>query len=75
MAGELTGRTIAVLATDGVEQVELTEPVSALKGAGAEVKVISDKKPEIQASSTTTKPPRFLSTHLWMKPNPRISTA
>src|SRR5579862_1661579 len=49
MAGELTGRTIAVLATDGVEQVELTEPVSALKGAGAEVKVISDKKPEIQA--------------------------
>jgi protease I len=48
MAAELNGRTIAVLATDGVEQVELTEPVKALKAAGAEVKVVSDKK-EIQA--------------------------
>lgn len=49
MAGELKGRTIAVLATDGVEQVELTEPVKALKEAGAEVKVISNKDGEIQA--------------------------
>jgi protease I len=48
MAGELNGWTIAVLATDGVEQVELTEPVKALKTAGAEVKVVSDKE-EIQA--------------------------
>jgi protease I len=48
MAGELKGRTIAVLATDGVEQVELTEPAKALKDAGAQVEVISDKK-EIQA--------------------------
>jgi protease I len=48
MAGELVGRTIAVLATDGVEQIELTEPVKALKAAGAEVKVVSDKD-EIQA--------------------------
>jgi protease I len=49
MARELKGRTIAVLATDGVEQVELTEPVKALKDAGAEVKVVSDNKREIQA--------------------------
>ncbi len=49
MAGELTGRTIAVLATDGVEQVELTEPVQALKAAGAEVVVVSDKEDQIQA--------------------------
>lgn len=49
MPGKLEGRTIAVLATDGVEQVELTEPVKALKDAGAEVKVVSDKKREIQA--------------------------
>ncbi len=49
MAGELAGCTIAVLATDGVEQVELTEPVKALKAAGAEVKVVSDKDREIQA--------------------------
>jgi len=49
MAGELEGRSIAVLATDGVEQVELTEPVKALKKAGARVAVVSDKKGQIQA--------------------------
>src|SRR5579883_685610 len=49
MAGELKGCTIAVLATDGVEQVELIEPVKALQEAGAEVAVVSDKTPEIQA--------------------------
>jgi protease I len=49
MAGELKGRTIAVLATDGVEQVELTEPMKAMKAAGAQVKVISNKDHEIQA--------------------------
>jgi protease I len=48
MAKELQGCTIAVLATDGVEQVELTEPVKALKEAGADVRVISNKDGEIQ---------------------------
>lgn len=49
MAGELDGRTIAVLATDGVEQAELIEPVKALKEAGARVSVVSDKAQQIQA--------------------------
>jgi protease I len=49
MAQELSGCTVAILATDGVEQVELTEPMKALKAAGAEVMVISDKDREIQA--------------------------
>jgi protease I len=48
MAGELKGKKVAVLATDGVEQVELTEPVKALKEAGANVDVVSDKKDKIQ---------------------------
>jgi protease I len=48
MPGKLSGYTIAVLATDGVEQVELTEPVKALKKEGAEVHVISDKEETIQ---------------------------
>jgi protease I len=48
MAGELEGKMVAVLATDGVEQVELTEPVKALKEAGAQVEVVSPKKGEIQ---------------------------
>lgn len=49
MPKDLAGRTIAVLATDGVEQVELTEPVKALRAAGAEVMVVSDKEGELQA--------------------------
>ena len=44
----LSGKTVAVLATDGVEQVELFEPVKALKDAGAAVEVVSPKDGEIQ---------------------------
>lgn len=43
MAGELSGRTIAILATDGFEQIELTSPREALEAAGAAVHVISPK--------------------------------
>jgi protease I len=48
MADRLDGRKIAVLATDGFEQVELTEPVKALKAAGATVTVVSPKSGSIQ---------------------------
>ena len=48
MSNELDGRTVAVLATDGVEQVELTEPVKALKAAGATVHVVSPKQGSLQ---------------------------
>jgi protease I len=48
MAAELNGCAVAVLATDGVEQVELTEPVKALKRAGAQVQVVSPKSGSIQ---------------------------
>jgi protease I len=44
----LTGKTIAVLATDGFEQVELTKPVEALRQAGAQVKVVSPRGGQIQ---------------------------
>jgi protease I len=46
--GPLAGRCVAVLATDGVEQVELTEPVAALRAAGADVHVVSPKGGSIQ---------------------------
>ncbi len=39
----LYGKTIAFLATDGFEQIELTEPWSALKNAGGTVKLVSPK--------------------------------
>ncbi len=41
-------KNIAVLATDGFEQAELTEPVKALRDAGATVSIISLKAGEIQ---------------------------
>jgi protease I len=48
MANRLDGRKVAVLATDGFEQVELTEPVEALRAEGAQVEVIAPKAGEIQ---------------------------
>lgn len=48
MAQKLAGKTIAVVATDGFEQVELVEPVKALKNAGAEVHIVAPKSGEIQ---------------------------
>ena len=44
----LYGKSIAFLATDGFEQVELTDPWNAIKGAGAEVVLISPKSGKIR---------------------------
>jgi protease I len=41
MAGELNGMTVAVLATDGVEQVEMDRPWQALEEAGAQPELVS----------------------------------
>jgi protease I len=48
MADELKGKKVAVIATDMVEQVELTEPWKALEEAGAEVELVSLEHGEIQ---------------------------
>lgn len=44
----LSGKTIAVLATDGFEQVELDKPVDAMRAAGATVHIVAPKGGEIQ---------------------------
>ncbi|WP_329453833.1 type 1 glutamine amidotransferase domain-containing protein [Streptomyces sp. NBC_01497] len=49
MADELRGRKVAILATDGVERVELEQPRGALYGAGATTEVLSIHPGEIQA--------------------------
>jgi len=49
MAGELDGMTVAVVATDGVEQVELERPWQALEEAGAEPVLVSLDKGTITA--------------------------
>ena len=59
MSGTLSGRKVAVLATDGVEQVELVEPIRALKEAGAEVHLISIDAGEIQGLNHLDKGDRF----------------
>jgi protease I len=48
MSNELKGFRVAVLVTDGVEEVELTEPVKALRENGADVEIISPHSGEIQ---------------------------
>jgi protease I len=49
MTGKLEGKRIAILATDGVEQVELTEPRDAVTREGARTEVVSLSEGEIQA--------------------------
>lgn len=44
----LKGKKIAIVATDGVEAIELTEPKKALENAGATVHVISLKTGQIR---------------------------
>jgi protease I len=48
MATSLNGLKVAILAVDGFEQAELVEPQRALKEAGAQVVVISQKPGQIQ---------------------------
>jgi len=48
MANELQGKKIAFIATDMVEQVELTEPWKAVEDAGGKPELISIKPGEIQ---------------------------
>lgn len=47
--GVLTGKHIAILATDGVEEVELTQPRDAVKQAGATTEIVSISTGAIQA--------------------------
>lgn len=48
MAGELSGKRVAILATDGFEQSELIEPREALRQAGAAAEIVAPKMDRIQ---------------------------
>ncbi len=56
MPESLTGKTIAIIATSGVEQVELTEPRAAVEQAGATVELLSLETGEIQAMNSDIEP-------------------
>jgi protease I len=64
MAEELNGVKIAVLvANEGVEQVEMTEPAEALRNAGATVELIAPEKGQIQAFNHLDKADAFEADH------------
>jgi protease I len=46
---KLTGKRVAFLATDGVEEVEYARPRAAVEEAGARVELVSTKQGSIQA--------------------------
>jgi protease I len=48
MQGDLNGRRVAILVTDGFEQIEMTSPREALEKAGAKCVLISNKDGEVQ---------------------------
>src|SRR3954453_172989 len=49
MADDLNGKKIAILAADGVEQVELEKPREAVENAGGETELVSIRGGEIRA--------------------------
>src|SRR3954467_14428388 len=56
---ELNDKRVAFLATDGVEQVELTEPWKAVKEAGGAPQLISIKSGKIQGMNHDEKADTF----------------
>jgi len=55
----LSGLQVAILVTDGFEQVELTEPKKALEEAGAQTRIIAPKGGEVQGFNHTDKADAF----------------
>ncbi|MES2180109.1 MAG: type 1 glutamine amidotransferase domain-containing protein [Gemmatimonadota bacterium] len=59
MESGLKGRRVAILATDGVEQIEFEDPRRALDAAGAVTHLISQKEGSIQAMNHDEKGARI----------------
>jgi protease I len=60
MSEELQGKRVAFLmANEGVEQVELTEPLRAVREAGAEAELLAPEAGEIQGFNHLDKGDRF----------------
>ena len=53
MSDELSGKKVAILAANGFEQVELTEPKRALEEAGARVSIVSPESGKVKGWKTT----------------------
>jgi protease I len=59
MSQSLAGKRVAILVTDGFEQVELTGPKDALENAGATAEIVSAKNGEVTGWNHTTPASKF----------------
>lgn len=59
MANELNGLRVAILVTDGFEQVELTDPKKALDEAGAKTEIVSPMHGQVQGWNHFEKGKKF----------------
>ena len=59
MTASIQGKRVAFLATDGVEEVEYTEPRKAVESAGGTAELISIKDGDIQAVNHMDKAGRY----------------
>jgi protease I len=60
MSESLNGKTIAILAADGVEEIEIERPKQAVEAAGARTELVSLATGEIQAVEGDINPTRKL---------------
>lgn len=58
-SGQLDGRRVAFLATNGVDESELAQPWEAITGAGARAELVSLQPGEIQSTSKGEKAQKF----------------
>jgi protease I len=70
MSNRLEGKKVAFLATDGVEQVELTEPWKAVENEGGTPELISLESGEIQGFNHLDKGDKFAVHHTVKDANP-----
>jgi protease I len=70
MAGKLEGKTIAFIATEGVEQVELTEPWKAVEREGATPELVSLEAGQVQAFNHLDKADTFPVDHTAREADP-----
>ena len=70
MPEELKGKKVAFLATDGFEQVELTQPWDEIKSAGATVELVSLESGQIQGFNHLDKADKFSVDKPLSKANP-----
>src|SRR5206468_7431634 len=56
---DLKGKRVAIIVTDGFEQIELTSPREALEKAGAKCVLIAPKDGEVQAFKHHDKADKF----------------